>query len=165
MGSRLLLLAHPGSHRQWVTEVLARAGRRGPGARRVSPLARRAASTSSSIISLDIVLDPFPYGGHTTTLDALWMGVPFVSLVGAPPVSRAGLSILKNLGLPELVAFSEDDYLRIATDLADDPARLAELRRTLRPRLEASVLMDAPRFARNIESAYRAMWQQWCAKG
>jgi predicted O-linked N-acetylglucosamine transferase (SPINDLY family) len=111
---------------------------------------------------VDVMLDPFPYGGHTTSLDALWMGVPVVSLAGPQIVSRAGLSQLSNLGLRELVAFSEDDYVRIAAELAADLPRLAELRSTLRSRMEASVLMDGERFARGIERAYRAMWRQWC---
>jgi predicted O-linked N-acetylglucosamine transferase (SPINDLY family) len=114
---------------------------------------------------LDIALDPFPYNGHTTSQDALWMGVPVVSLAGATPVSRAGLSILSNLGLPGLVAFSPDDFVTIAADLACDLTRLTELRRTLRPRMQASVLMDAPRFARQIEAAYRAIWRRWCTEG
>jgi predicted O-linked N-acetylglucosamine transferase (SPINDLY family) len=161
--SRLLLLAHPGSHRQRIIDLLTREGVE---PHRVEFFDWRARRAYLELYQrLDIVLDPFPYGGHTTTLDALWMGVPVVSLAGAPPVSRAGWSILANLGLPELAAFSEEDYVRIATDLARDPARLSDLRRTLRSRMETSVLMDAPRFARNIESAYRAMWRQWCAKG
>jgi predicted O-linked N-acetylglucosamine transferase (SPINDLY family) len=162
-GSRLLLLAHPGSHRQRIIDLLTREGVEPHRIEFADWRPRR--EYLELYHRLDIVLDPFPYGGHTTTLDALWMGVPVVSLAGNPPVSRAGLSILNNLGLPELVAFSEDDYIRIATDLARDSARLAELRRTLRPRMATSVLMDAPSFARNIESAYRAMWRQWCAKG
>jgi predicted O-linked N-acetylglucosamine transferase (SPINDLY family) len=113
---------------------------------------------------VDIALDPFPYNGHTTSLDALWMGVPVVSLAEERAVSRAGLSQLTNLGLPELVAFSEEDYVRIAVQLAHDIPRLRELRAALRPRMEASVLMDAPRFARQIETAYRAMWRHWCTK-
>ena len=112
---------------------------------------------------VDIVLDTFPYNGHTTSLDALWMGVPVVSLAGATSVSRAGLSQLTNLGLPELVAHSEEDYVRIAANLASDLPRLATLRSTIRDRMENSVLMDAPRFARNVEAAYRSMWQTWCA--
>jgi predicted O-linked N-acetylglucosamine transferase (SPINDLY family) len=112
---------------------------------------------------LDIVLDTFPYNGHTTSLDALWMGVPVVSLAGPRAVSRAGLSQLTNLGLPELVARTEDEYVEIATKLAGDLPRLSELRATLRSRMEASVLMDAPRFARQIEAAYREMWRRWCA--
>jgi predicted O-linked N-acetylglucosamine transferase (SPINDLY family) len=111
---------------------------------------------------IDLVLDTFPYNGHTTSLDALWMGVPVVSLAGEHPVSRAGLSQMSNLGLPELVTSSPDEYVRIAVHLAQDIPRLAELRRTLRSRMQASPLMDAAGFARDIESAYRRMWQQWC---
>jgi predicted O-linked N-acetylglucosamine transferase (SPINDLY family) len=112
---------------------------------------------------LDVVLDTFPYGGHTTSLDALWMGVPVVSLAGPQPVSRAGLSHMANLELRELTASSPEDYVRIAADLAGDLDRLARLRSELRPRMESSALMDAPRFATQIEVAYRAMWQRWCA--
>jgi protein O-GlcNAc transferase len=108
---------------------------------------------------LDMVLDTFPYNGHTTSLDALWMGVPVVSLAGRTPVSRAGLSQLTNLGLPELAAHSEEDYVRIAVDLAGNLPRLAQLRSTLRDRMMNSVLMDAPRFARQVEQAYRKMWR------
>jgi len=92
------------------------------------------------------------------------MGVPVVSLAGETPVSRAGLSLLTNLGLPELVARSETEFVNIAEGLASDLPRLAELRSTLRDRMERSVLMDAPRFARNIEAAYRSMWERWLAK-
>jgi predicted O-linked N-acetylglucosamine transferase (SPINDLY family) len=111
---------------------------------------------------VDIILDTFPYNGHTTSLDALWMGVPVVSLAGEHAVSRAGFSQLSNLGLEELVAFSEDDYVNIATGLARDLPRLTAWRATLRARMEASRLMDAPRFARDIEAAYREMWRRWC---
>jgi len=113
---------------------------------------------------VDIVLDPFPYNGHTTSLDALWMGVPVVSLAGQKAVSRAGLSQLSNLGLADLVAYSKDDYVAIATRLAQDSPRRAELRSTLRERMQVSPLMDATRFARGIESAYRTMWRCWCAE-
>ena len=76
-------------------------------------------------------------------------------------MSRAGLSQLSNLGLPELVTSSEEDFVRIAVDLARDLPRLAELRSTLRVQMEKSVLMDAPRFARQVEQAYREMWERW----
>ena len=78
------------------------------------------------------------------------------------PVSRFGLSLLTNLGLPELTARSESEYVSIAEGLAGDWPRLAELRSTLRHRLEHSVVMDAPRFARQVEQAFREMWQAWC---
>jgi predicted O-linked N-acetylglucosamine transferase (SPINDLY family) len=91
------------------------------------------------------------------------MGVPVVSLVGNTPVSRAGLSQLTNLGLPELIARSQSEYVKIALSLAKNLPRLATLRSTLRDRMETSVLMDAPRFARDIEAAYRSMWDRWRA--
>jgi len=87
-----------------------------------------------------------------------------VTLVGEDAVSRAGLGQLSNLGLEELIAWSNDDYVAIATRLARDIPRLAELRRTLRSRLEASPIMDVPRFARSMEAAFRQMWRQWCAE-
>jgi predicted O-linked N-acetylglucosamine transferase (SPINDLY family) len=113
---------------------------------------------------IDIGLDPFPYNGGTTTCEALWMGTPVVSLAGTTAISRLGLSILNNLGLPELAATSTEDYVRIAAQLAGDPSRREELRATLRTRLQASPMMDARRFARNVETAYRAMWRRWCAE-
>jgi predicted O-linked N-acetylglucosamine transferase (SPINDLY family) len=75
------------------------------------------------------------------------------------------VSILRNVGLPELIAEAPQQYVQIATDLAGDLPRLAELRRTLRERMQASPLMDAPRFARSIEAAYRKMWRNWCQRG
>ena len=111
---------------------------------------------------IDIALDPFPYAGGTTTCDALWMGVPTVSLTGNTAVSRGGLSILSNLGMPQWVTADLDRYTEIAVDLASDLPRLAELRASLRPRMLGSPLMDAPQFARDIEAAYRFMWRKWC---
>jgi predicted O-linked N-acetylglucosamine transferase (SPINDLY family) len=90
------------------------------------------------------------------------MGVPLVSLCGHTAVARAGFSLLSNLGLPELIARTPEDYVRIAAELAGDLPRLADLRATLRARMQASPLMDAPAFARDIEAAYRTMWRTWC---
>jgi predicted O-linked N-acetylglucosamine transferase (SPINDLY family) len=112
---------------------------------------------------IDIALDTFPYHGTTTTCEALWMGVPVVTLAGRTHAARVGVSLLNSVGLPELVAASAEDYVRTATTLARDLPRLAQLRRTLRERMAHSPLMDAPRFARAIEAAYRDMWQRWCA--
>jgi len=111
---------------------------------------------------MDMTLDPFPYHGTTTTCEALWMGVPVVSLAGQSHVARVGVSLLNNAGLPELVAESAEQYLQIAVHLARDLPRLQQLRSTLRQRLQASPLLDAPRFARNVEAAYRQMWRKWC---
>jgi predicted O-linked N-acetylglucosamine transferase (SPINDLY family) len=113
---------------------------------------------------IDLGLDTFPYNGHTTTQDSFWMGVPMVTLVGQTAVGRAGLSLLSNIGLPELAAHSEGEYVRIASELAGDLPRLSHLRATLRQRMQQSPLMDGGRFARNMEAAYRQMWRQWCAR-
>ena len=110
--------------------------------------------------AIDIALDPFPWPGGTTTCDALWMGVPPVTRTGATAVSRGGLSLLSNIGLAELVATSDEQYVSIAVNLARGLPRLAELRRTMRDRLRASPLMNAPRFVRHLEAAYRQMWQR-----
>jgi predicted O-linked N-acetylglucosamine transferase (SPINDLY family) len=157
--SRLVLLSGVGNHRQRTVDFLAREGVTENRVKFVERHPRR--GYLELYHRLDIGLDAFPYGGHSTSLDALWMGVPVVSLAGQAPVSRAGLSIMSNLGLPELVAYTEDDYVRIATELAGDLPRLSDLRANLRSRMENSVLTDAPRFARQIEAAYRAMWRAW----
>jgi predicted O-linked N-acetylglucosamine transferase (SPINDLY family) len=114
--------------------------------------------------ALDIALDTFPFEGMTTTFLALWMGVPVVSLAGRNHMTRVGLSILSNAGVPELAARSYDDYVQVAVRLASNLPALSALRSTLRQRLQNSVLMDTTRFARNIETAYRAMWRRWCAR-
>jgi predicted O-linked N-acetylglucosamine transferase (SPINDLY family) len=111
---------------------------------------------------VDIALDTFPYHGTTTTCEALWMGVPVVTLAGKTHTSRVGVSLLTNAGLSELIARSPEEYAQLAATLAGDLPRLSRLRGTLRGRLEQSPLMDAPRFARDIEAAYRTMWRHWC---
>jgi predicted O-linked N-acetylglucosamine transferase (SPINDLY family) len=111
---------------------------------------------------IDIYLDTFPHAGHTTSMDALWMGVPLITLKGQTAVGRGGVFLLANLGLEELIAQTEQEYLEKAVKLAGDLPRLRELRSTLRQRMERSPLMDAPKYARNIESVYRQMWHTWC---
>jgi predicted O-linked N-acetylglucosamine transferase (SPINDLY family) len=111
---------------------------------------------------IDVCLDTFPYNGHTTSLDAWWMCVPTVSLMGQSCVSRAGYCYAMNLGLPELAASSPEAYVQAAIQLWSNPARLAEMRRDLRTRFESSPLMDAPRFTKHLERAYRIIWQRWC---
>jgi len=155
--SRLVILSHDGSHRQKALQFLEREGIESRRVEFIAPCPRE--EYLKLYHRIDVVLDPFPYNGHTTSLDALWMGVPVVGLCGERPVSRAGLSQLSNLGLPELVAHSEDAYVDIATRLANDLPRLTGLRGNLRQRMEKSVLMDAPHFARQIEACYRAMWK------
>lgn len=111
---------------------------------------------------IDLALDSFPYTGHTTTQDGLWMGVPLVTLVGSTVASRGSFSVLSNLGLPELAVTTKDDYVALAINLANDLPRLESLRAGLRERMERSILMDADRFAQRAESAYRMAWQKWC---
>jgi predicted O-linked N-acetylglucosamine transferase (SPINDLY family) len=111
---------------------------------------------------IDIALDPFPYAGTTTTCETIWMGVPLVTRAGDTHISRVGVSLLNNLGLPELIGRDSDDYIRIAVELAGDGRRLAELRRSMRARMSASPLMDKGAYARAVESAFRWMWRQWC---
>jgi protein O-GlcNAc transferase len=113
---------------------------------------------------IDICLDTFPSNGHTTSLDAMWMGVPTVTLVGETVVGRAGLCQAMNLALPELVATTPEQYVRLASALADDLERLSELRLSLRSRMQQSTLMDGPRFARNLESVYRDLWRRFCTQ-
>jgi protein O-GlcNAc transferase len=114
---------------------------------------------------IDICLDPLPYNGITTSCDALWLGVPVITLAGKHAAGRAGTSLLNNIGLGELVATDQDDFVRIAESLAGDSSHLADLRRTLPERMRASPLMDAHGFARNMEAAYRRMWSEWCDGG
>jgi predicted O-linked N-acetylglucosamine transferase (SPINDLY family) len=112
--------------------------------------------------AVDIALDTMPYSGGTTTCDALWMGVPVISLPGSRSASRSSASILSTAGLPEWIASSPEAYVELAVKSARDPRGLTELRRSLRNRLLQSPLMDEPRFARDLEDAYRRMWQEWC---
>ncbi|HXE53973.1 MAG TPA: tetratricopeptide repeat protein [Tepidisphaeraceae bacterium] len=112
--------------------------------------------------AIDIAFDTFPWAGGITTCDALWMGVPVISLPGERATSRGGLSILSNIGLPELAPSDPDRFVQVATELANDRPRHQNLRATLRERMRTSPLMDAPQFARDVESAYREMWRTWC---
>ena len=114
---------------------------------------------------VDVALDTFPYHGTTTTCEALWMGVPVVTLAGQTHVSRVGASLLSAIGLPELIANSADDYVGIAIEIARDPARRTQLRGVLRDRMSASTLTDGRGFTRGLEAAYRWTWSEVVATG
>jgi predicted O-linked N-acetylglucosamine transferase (SPINDLY family) len=113
---------------------------------------------------IDVMLDPFPYNGTTTTCEALAMGLPVVALAGKIHVSRVGVSLLTNVGLPELIAQTPEDYVRICGEFAADLPRLKQLRLGLRDQMRASPLCDAAAFTRRLEAAYRTMWREWCGK-
>ncbi|MCP4629306.1 MAG: tetratricopeptide repeat protein [bacterium] len=113
---------------------------------------------------IDIALDPFPYNGTTTSIEALWMGVPFITLAGDRHAARVGVSILYNIDLPALIADTPDYYVQLAAALADNLDKLSGLRSTMRQRLLQSPLMDTTGFTRELENEYRKMWVRWCGE-
>nr|WP_295784196.1 tetratricopeptide repeat protein [Rhodoferax sp.] len=113
---------------------------------------------------VDIALDPFPYTGGTTTVEALWMGVPVLTLQGERFLSRQGVGLLMNAGLPEWIASDPADYVLRATAHAADLHALARLRSTLRQQVLASPIFNANDFARHFETALRGMWHAWCSQ-
>jgi predicted O-linked N-acetylglucosamine transferase (SPINDLY family) len=158
--SRLILHAPTGAHRQ---RVLKQMDAQGVLSQRIEFVARLSFDQYIQTYQrIDIALDPFPYGGGISTCDALWMGVPVISLECKTTVGRSGKSILNNLGLPELLATTTDQYQQMAVRLANDLNQLKTLRSTLRDRMKSSRLMNAPAFAADVEQAFRNIWQQWC---
>jgi predicted O-linked N-acetylglucosamine transferase (SPINDLY family) len=159
-GSRLVLQVPEGQTRHRVLSLLEQEGIR---AERISFISKLPHEQYLAMYRhVDIALDTIPYNGHFTSLDALWMGVPVVTLVGSTIVGRAGLSQLTNLGHPELVARSPEQFVEIATALAADKPRLATLRAALRQELQSSPMMDHKQFTHDLEAAYRQMWRTWC---
>ncbi len=111
---------------------------------------------------IDIALDPFPYSGGLTTCEALWMGVPVITLTGQNFCGRHSTSHLANVGLAELATASAEEYVRVALALAQDPERLSALRAGLREHMAASPLCDAARYTRELEAVFRRLWRRWC---
>ena len=159
-GSQLVLHAPAGAHRDSVRALFADAGiaadRLGFDAR--VPLRDYLVRHHE----LDLCLDPFPYSGGLTTMDALWMGVPVITLAGRTAVGRSGVSILSNVGLTELIVETPEQYVACAVALAGDLDRLSELRGGLRQRMEASPLVDGKQYALDVEAAFRRIWRTWC---
>jgi protein O-GlcNAc transferase len=114
---------------------------------------------------VDIALDTFPYHGTTTTMEALWTGVPVVTLAGGWHASRVGVSILARAGLDEMVAANASDYVRIATSLAAKPDLLVELRAAVRGMMVRAGMTDGARFTAEFETALRTLWRDWAADG
>ena len=162
--SRLRLIARGGDEPRTIDAVSrAEFVRRGVDAARIDvlpflPLERFLAF----LAECDVALDPFPYGGGTTTLHTLWMGAPIVALAGESETARATPATLVGIGLPQFVAASVDDYVALATRLAHDPSTLPAVRASLRERVRTSAAMDYAGLARNVEAAFRAMWQTFC---
>lgn len=159
--SRLILLAPQGSARQRLTE---RFGQQG-----ISPDRIEYTVTGSRdeylrhYHHIDIALDSLPHNGMATTCETLWMGVPVITQVGGTVEGRAGLSLLSTIGLPEWITRDADEFVAVARRLAADLPALAERRASMRAKMRSSPLMDAPRFASQMEAAYREMWQHLCA--
>lgn len=163
-----LLLKHDASGDEGVQEHLLRAfAAHGIERRRLRFLPRTPDLVSHLAMygEVDIALDPFPYTGTTTTCEALWMGVPVVTLTGAHHASRVGLSVLTAAGFPAGVASDPDDYVRTAVELARAPALLTALRSMLRPGMAASALCDGAGLAQAFTAALRDLWSEWCATG
>jgi protein O-GlcNAc transferase len=159
--SRLILRCPPGSARQRVRETMQQHGISSDRIELIGHLPWK--DYVNACRRQDIGLDPFPYPGHTTSLDSLWMGVPVVTLSGKTCVSRAGAGLMNYLRLPGLIAGDIDQYIQIARELAANLPKLAELRAGLRKRILDSPLSDAVGFTRDIENAYRQIWRTWCA--
>lgn len=113
---------------------------------------------------VDLALDPFPFNGGMTTFEALWMGVPLITLEGTNFVGRMGTRHLAVLGLQKCIAHSPDEYVKIAAQSAQETGWLSQWRSSLRSRILASPLADAPAFTRHLEAAYREMWIRWCTR-
>ena len=161
-GSRLVLMDQAFADESMRVMVTERFERRGVAPERLSLLTRRPIQEYLAVYQqIDIALDPWPHSGGLTTLDALWMGVPVVTMPGRHALARTSASILRTIGVAELIASDRPEYVRCAIDLAHRPQRRAELRSTLRTQLRHSAICDAAGYARAVEDAYRDAWRRW----
>ncbi len=159
--SRLLVLANRGGYVQQQFEQKARTSGVEPG--RIELFDRMPRLDYYQLVArADIALDPFPFNGHTTTCDCVWLGLPVVMLQGDTYATRFGSGVLAPVGLERQITRTVDEYVERAVELASDVEGLSELRRELRPRMADSVLLDFQGFARDVEAAYRQMWCDWC---
>lgn len=163
-GSKLLLKSYQFSDKASKEYVLGTLEKAGVDLSRVELMEKIALTNEhlSAYHRMHIALDAFPYHGTTTTCEALLMGVPVISLEGDSHRSRVGVSLLNAVGVPELIARSADEYVQKAVALANDRKRLADYRRSLRQRMESSVLMDGPGFFNRFEKLLRDVWRQKC---
>jgi predicted O-linked N-acetylglucosamine transferase (SPINDLY family) len=154
--SKMVLLSTTGSVR---TETAAHFARQAIDPTRLL-LADRGGGYFREYHRIDICLDPLPYTGHSTTLDALWMGVPVITLRGDTSLARGSVTGLSNTGLTDLIAETREQYISIADRLANDPPRLARMRSELRSKMRSSPLCDEAEFTANFESALKEMWRR-----
>jgi predicted O-linked N-acetylglucosamine transferase (SPINDLY family) len=166
-GSRLLLKSKPLSDEATRTRYIAMFADEGIAAERLEfyGMLPKKKDHLGLYSKVDIGLDPFPYNGTTTTCEALWMGVPVVTMPGDRHSGRVGASIMHHVGLTEFVADSVEQYIQLAQALAANRQRLAELRAGLRQQMQDSELMDRKLFTRTLEDTYRQIWVKWCEKG
>jgi len=165
--ARLMLKAQGLSQAYARDAMLTRLGEHGIAAERVELLAATATIREHLDLyaRMDIALDPLAYNGTTTTCEALWMGVPVVTMAGAVHASRVGASLLTTIGAAELIAPDVDAYVTLARTLASDRARLGAYRRELRTKVAGSPLCDGPSYARRVEAAFRTLWREHCVRG
>jgi predicted O-linked N-acetylglucosamine transferase (SPINDLY family) len=134
---------------------------------RISLRATKSVTTAAHLSmygEMDVALDTFPYNGTTTTCEALWMGVPVVTLAGRAHAGRVGVSLLHVIGMEQWIAHSAEEYIELAASLAADTRQRTAVRISLRSRVAASGLCDRARLAREVEAAYRQMWRGWCQR-
>ena len=165
-GARLVLKATAFAAESTRAVVRQRFERHGVEARRLD---LRPYSTEAQMMAeyaeIDVVLDPFPYNGCTTTCDALSMGVPVVTLEGRSLAGRHGVALLTASGLPDQVARTRAEYVALAVRSASAGESSVAARTALRERFLASPVCDGPRFARAFEQLFRDAWQEWCERG
>ncbi len=162
-GARLLLAVEHGDLPDIRRAVAARFEAQGIASEQIDIIGRKPVlSFLESFNSVDVMLDPFPQNGGITSLHALWMGVPFISMAGSAPIGRIGVSLLGQIGLDAFIARDEADYVRIGKRCAGNLHELAALRVGLRARMQACSLMNERSFMIDLESAYRQMWRDWC---
>jgi predicted O-linked N-acetylglucosamine transferase (SPINDLY family)/Flp pilus assembly protein TadD len=162
--ARLILKSHSFKDGQTCERILQAFGRFGVKPDRITllPTVTSIGEHLGLYSEVDIALDPFPYNGTTTTCEALWMGVPVISLLGDRHGARVGGSILQQLGLTGLLACTVDNYIDNAAALGRDPQRLMDYRFRLRSLMTKSALCNGPVFARDVEAAFEDMWRSWC---
>ena len=162
-GARILLKGKQLDDAEYCKQLIARFATHGVAADRLTLLPMTATLTEhlETYHQVDIGLDTFPYGGTTTTCEALWMGVPVITCTGATHASRVGASLLSRCDLQAYIAETPEQYVTIAQRLAEHRDNLDELRAGLRDQVVRAGLTDAEAFCRQLEDTYREIWRRW----